>query len=90
MLSIASEVGNDHSEIFNADQFKIDWKSGAGREPFRKDLQQAAYHKIGRFPTLTFTNNLGKGIMIVGYRPYDELVKALQQISIAQPATVME
>lgn len=80
LMALARDLANEQPRVFDVNQFRADLQTGAGRQLFKSDLQQAAYHKIGRFPTLTFTNSKGNGIMIVGYRPYDELIKAYRQI----------
>lgn len=81
LIAIADDFAIERPELFDINRFLADWHGGAGRGMLKSDLQQAAYHKIGRFPTLTFSNSTGQGIMIVGYRPYDELVKAYCQIA---------
>ncbi len=63
---------------FSFEQFRSDWNQGLGRNPFREDLRKAKLNGIGRYPSLTFLNNDGKGIIIVGYRPYDALVQAYE------------
>jgi len=81
LIALAHDLANEHPDLFDVNRFLNDWHSGSGRALLKSDLQQAAYHKIGRFPTLTFSNSNGTGIMIVGYRPYNELVKAYRQIA---------
>jgi putative protein-disulfide isomerase len=61
---------------FDFDTFESDWNTGKGRAPFRLDLQKTKFYSIGRFPTLTFQNTHGDGIMITGYRPYEALHEA--------------
>jgi putative protein-disulfide isomerase len=61
-------------------RFQQDWKNGSGVSPFREDLKKARFHNIGRYPTLTFTKPGGDGIMITGYRPYESLKEAYEQI----------
>lgn len=61
---------------FDIDTFVKDWKAGNGKEPFRADLSKTRFHAIGRFPTLTFQGTSGKGIMLIGYRPYEVLKEA--------------
>ena len=58
------------TENFDMDRFFSDWKKQRGIDSFREDVKKAKFHNIGRYPTLTFTNAKGKGIMITGYRPY--------------------
>lgn len=73
LLDVAEELD---SSTLDFEQFKEDWTQGKGKELFRADLQKASYHKIGRYPTLTFQNPQGKGIIITGYRPYEILEQA--------------
>ncbi len=77
LLDVAEQLD---TSVLNVEQFKKDWALGKGKEPFRADLQKASYHKIGRYPTLTFQNPQGKGIIITGYRPYEILEQAYFKI----------
>jgi predicted DsbA family dithiol-disulfide isomerase len=81
ILSVAQEVSREYGSVFDFDLFEEHWKKDAGVEAFRADLQQARFLKIGRYPTLTFTKDKARGIMITGYRPYEILVDALRQIT---------
>jgi predicted DsbA family dithiol-disulfide isomerase len=77
LLAVAKSLdGND----LDYTTFEKDWNEGNGKEAFRQDLQKAKYHSIGRFPTLTFQNSEGKGVLITGYRPHDELEKAFDHV----------
>jgi len=76
LLSIAKRI-----QSIDFEKFKHDWNTGLGKNAFRDDIQKAKFHGIGRFPTLTFTNAEGKGILIVGYRPFDVLELAFQSIA---------
>jgi putative protein-disulfide isomerase len=77
LFSLAEKL--QHPE-FNFQQFKNDWQLGKGKDAFRSDLQKAKFHNIGRFPTLTLQNTKGKGIIAVGYRPYEVLKQAFMQV----------
>ena len=66
---------------FDMDQFTEDIKNGNGMEAFRKDLQEVQYYHINRFPSLVIKNEQGKAIIISGYRPYNVLMSAIQQVS---------
>lgn len=81
LLSLAEEISNDLPDIFNYEQFYTDMHNEAGLEKFREDLQKARYHQISRFPTLTIKKPDQPGVLIVGYRPYDALVLALEQVA---------
>ena len=52
LFDIAKMVDAEIAD-FNADQFIIDFTSGAGADDFKKDLQEVRYKNINRFPTLT-------------------------------------
>jgi len=80
ILSLAKETALRSPAIFDYSRFESDWKNQNGNDSFRKDLEKCAYHKIGRFPTLTFTSR-DKGLIIVGYRPYDVLEWTLNQLT---------
>jgi len=64
---------------FSFKNFLSDWNAGLGKASFKSDLQKAKLHNIGRYPTLTFQKPNGKGIMIVGYRPYEVLMQAYER-----------
>lgn len=76
LLALSEELAGEMPGFFDADRFKADWKSGNGKLLLRKDRQDAMLHKVGRYPTLTVTDNTGEGIMLVGYRPYGALLEA--------------
>lgn len=81
ILQVAREVESRLPTAFSYERFEQDLLRGAGYEPFRKDLQQVAYQKISRFPTLTLTRSGGTGVIIVGYRPYVVLLEALSVVA---------
>lgn len=76
LLSIAEKT-----ECIDTERFRQDWKEGKGRNALREDLKKVKFHEISRFPSLTFTGPSGKGIMIVGYRPFDILEQAFKQVA---------
>lgn len=80
IMKIAEEVSDEHGEL-DFKLFKESWENGSGAQAFRADLQQTRYLKIGRYPTLTFTTDHTKGLMITGYRPYAILEDALHQLA---------
>jgi predicted DsbA family dithiol-disulfide isomerase len=80
LFKIAGTLAQEHPASFDLALFQQDWKNGHGQQAFREDLKQARFHKIGRFPTLTMTDSSGKGVIIVGYRPYAALEQAFRQV----------
>lgn len=80
ILSIAEGLAERRPDKFNFAAFETSWEDGSGAEAFTADLQKTRFLKIGRFPTMTFTNNTATGIMITGYRPFHVLNEALGQM----------
>jgi putative protein-disulfide isomerase len=64
-----------HDEFRNFDLFRFrdDLMGNAGKEAFRKDLQDAKYLGINRFPTLVIRRNDGSTVMLTGYQTYESL-----------------
>ena len=81
LIEIGEALGKEAPDIFDAKRFVSDLRQNAGLEGFREDMQKALVHKITRFPTLTISKGNEPGIMIVGYRPYEALVTALEQVA---------
>jgi putative protein-disulfide isomerase len=73
LLELASQLKR---EDFDFALFVEDWRKGSGKESFRQDLKTTKFHGIGRFPTLTFQDAHGHGIVLTGYRPYKILEEA--------------
>jgi putative protein-disulfide isomerase len=76
LFEIAGQLNDEIN--FNAHRFKEDYTSGAGIEPFKKDLQQVQYKNINRFPTLTISNSDKGGVIVTGYRSYDSLLDVIK------------
>lgn len=81
LLSIAKKLTEDKPHILDPDQFRTDLETGKGNEAFRQDLEKTRYHQISRYPTLTIQKPGQAGVMITGYRPYDILLQAFQQLA---------
>ncbi|WP_413161468.1 hypothetical protein ACL6C3_23040 [Capilliphycus salinus ALCB114379] len=48
---------------------------------FREDIKDARYRSIGRFPAFILRPATGRAILLVGYRPDKELVRALTHVA---------
>ena len=81
LVETAEALGESLPHILDITQFKKDLAAGNGKEAFREDIKRTAYHKISRFPTLTFSRKGARSIMIVGYRPYHILLQAVAAIA---------
>lgn len=84
----------EHLEVelngFSADDFKQDYISGAGVEEFRNDLKEVRYKSVSRFPSIKFTNESGKAILLTGYEPYESLRNVFNEFLIHSPEAPIE
>lgn len=78
LLELAEQLNREGSTPFDAARFARDVEAGEALELFREDLKQARYFDVGRFPTLTLRGE-GQGFIVVGYRPYDVLLAAVER-----------
>lgn len=83
LFDLAHEVGEQAPAVFDASRFAADFNGPAAAAAFRADLQETRYLGIGRFPALTLCRAAEEGptLLLVGYRPYDVLRRALQHLS---------
>lgn len=65
---------------FSVSRFREDMKNDNGLEAFRTDLQEVQRHSINRFPSLVIRNHSNRAILVAGYRSYDVLAGAIQQL----------
>jgi putative protein-disulfide isomerase len=78
LLAIAQETAT--AGLLDLKRFNDDLTASETLDAFRQDLRDAAYYSIGRFPTLLLQRNNGRGLGIVGYRPYEALQAALKHL----------
>ncbi len=82
LLQVGQELAQEQPELLDIGQLKQDMSGEAARKAFEDDLQQVRLHSISRFPTLTMRREgSGEGVLVVGYRPFAALEKALQQVA---------
>lgn len=82
LLALAAQpsAADADTTTLDAARFRRDL-DGAALDAFRDDVKTAQYRGIGRFPTLTLRRVGGKGVIIVGYRPYAVLGEALAAVA---------
>jgi predicted DsbA family dithiol-disulfide isomerase len=82
LLAVAEQAAHDSAErtVLDLDRFRTDLHAPETVDAFRQDLRDAAYYGIGRFPTLILRRLDGRGIVLVGYRPYEVLCAALEHL----------
>jgi predicted DsbA family dithiol-disulfide isomerase len=78
LLALAEEISRSPRPLasFNLAKFRDDFGGGA-IDDFREDLMTARYREIGRFPSLVVEGGSGPSLLVVGYRPFDNLQAAL-------------
>lgn len=85
LVDLARRTSEDFPEAFDLAEFTADLASEASRQAFREDLAKVSYHRIGRFPSVTISRPGEPGLIITGYRPYEVLVQALEDILLQSP-----
>jgi putative protein-disulfide isomerase len=64
---------HDQYREFGLFKFRDDLMGDSGKDAFRKDLQDAKYLGINRFPTLVFKCVQRPAIMLTGYQTFESL-----------------
>lgn len=90
LLELAKELSVEMNDVFDLKKFEKDWATGRAKTSLDRDRQQAMLNKIGRYPTITITNDTGKGIMMVGYRPYEVLLEGLKVMGLTPQENAVE
>jgi len=76
LLDISWQLHDAYSD-FNLFRFRDDLMGDAGKEAFGKDLQEAKYLGISRFPTLVIRREDDSKVMVTGYQTYESLRSCL-------------
>lgn len=79
LLDVAKSLSEE--EQLDYPEFEAQLGSEEARNAFEEDLRQVRYYGITRYPALTIAKPGEAGLLIVGYRPYEALVKTLQKIA---------
>ena len=64
---------HDKYSDFDLFRFRDDLTGDAGKEAFRKDLQETKYLGINHFPTLVITRKDRTKVILTGYQTYESL-----------------
>ena len=73
VLMDAAWLVHDACPDFDLFRFKDDLMGDAGKDAFKKDLQDAKYLGINRFPTLVINRVDGTTVLLTGYQTYESL-----------------
>jgi predicted DsbA family dithiol-disulfide isomerase len=78
LRELAFEVAAREPQRLGAERLVADMAGEAAAGSIREDLKEVRYRDIAHFPTLTLKREgADRGILLVGYRPYDALLAAL-------------
>jgi predicted DsbA family dithiol-disulfide isomerase len=81
LLELAAEFAAGTPGLLDPERFAADLGSEAALAALREDLKECRYRGIGRFPTLTMLRrDTGRGVGIMGYRPYEVLRGAFDRL----------
>ncbi|PRY04265.1 putative DsbA family dithiol-disulfide isomerase [Pontibacter ummariensis] len=87
LLEVAKQLAVEKPQILNYSTFEQDFGGDAAPKAFEEDLKDVRMHNISRFPSLAIRKSGQNGVLIVGYRPYEVLVQALEQVAPALEPT---
>lgn len=84
LRALAREVADAAPALFDPDRFSDDLDGPEAGAAFREDLREARYLGLTRTPALTLrrADGEGKTLLLVGYRPYDVLRRALDHLGL--------
>lgn len=77
LIKVATDMVTEFPGLMDIARFKKDITDARGLEAFRKDLQQAQYHRINRFPSLVIRKDEQPAVLLTGYIPYEVLENTL-------------
>lgn len=77
----AEALAADEPGLLDPARLAADLDNGAAADAFRDDLTRLRYFQISRFPTLLVAAGDRPPAVLVGYRPYDALRQALEQVA---------
>lgn len=82
LLALARGVAEATPGLLDVGRFEDDFKGDAAAAAFREDLREARYLGLTRFPALMLcrADGTGRTLLLVGYRPYDALRRALAHL----------
>jgi predicted DsbA family dithiol-disulfide isomerase len=81
VLELAEEMSSLYP-IPDIEQFKTDFEQNNALSQLKEDLQITRTNNIGRFPTIVMRKPMqAKGFIITGYRPFEILTKAFNQLN---------
>ena len=80
LIDIADRLSNEDNSNFSSLIFRQQLKEENEMEAFRKDLQEVQSQQVKRFSTFIVKRNQ-QGIILTGFRPYENLHEALLQVS---------
>lgn len=78
LIGIAKAVEAAGPEIFSASKFEKELHGPLPLAALKKDMNEAVANRIGRFPTLIIRSRGNRGVIVTGYRPYEELLDAVR------------
>jgi len=81
LVQVAEKLSTDYHGVIDVHRFTTDLTSDHGLEAFRGDWQESQNRNISRTPTLIMRTNNKPAIILTGYRPYEVLVQAIEQVA---------
>ena len=80
LYGLAAELQQQMPDTFSAENFALDMSNDNGIEAFREDLNLVKLSGIDRYPSLLVRHPGKKTILISGYKPFEVLANAIEEL----------
>jgi putative protein-disulfide isomerase len=78
LLELAEELASGYSS-FDCFRFEKEYRGDEAMDAFREDLLQTQYYRITRLPTLVVHRGAGHGLVLSGFKPFEELARVVDK-----------
>lgn len=86
LMEVAENLSAENPGLLDVSAFELELASNEVINAFRKDMQEADYRGITRYPTLLIsTPGKNEQLMLTGNRPYTALRASIQSVLDLQP-----
>ncbi len=79
LIEIARRLEQDRPDCFDANRFQVDLEGREARAALQRDVREARFHGVARFPCLGLQRSGAEPIWMIGWRPWNELLKSVQE-----------
>ncbi len=77
LLELSDDIQRERPDVFDGARFRREYGSAAARAALEDDVKETRYRRVGRFPSLRFRRSGADPAWLVGWRPMEPLLQAL-------------